>query len=130
MSYFPDFSKYKYTDKGDKGECMTILNIGWIDKEHDFKKGVVHESLINNILKKCTRPINRTRGYHICPFCDQPSFGVRVELDNGDSLILGSAEIRVKGKNQVEYACPDLIYHYIVAHQYMPPKEFLDALRD
>jgi len=42
--------------------------------------------------------------------------------------VVGSAEIRVKGDNGIEYACPDLIYHYIRKHRYLPPQEFLDAM--
>jgi hypothetical protein len=31
---------------------------------------------------------------------------------------------------KVTYVAPNLIYHYVVVHQYQPPDVFLDALRD
>src|SRR5439155_5623857 len=44
-------------------------------------------------------------------------------------LMLGGAEIRVFGERGRIYAAPNLIYHYVVAHHYKPPDEFLQALR-
>ncbi|MBQ3665050.1 MAG: hypothetical protein II919_02960 [Lachnospiraceae bacterium] len=32
------------------------------------------------------------------------------------------------GKNGLVYAAPDLVIHYIINHQYLPPKEFIDAV--
>jgi hypothetical protein len=39
----------------------------------------------------------------------------------------GSAEIRVVGVGRV-YAAPDLIGHYVEAHGYCPPEEFIAAV--
>jgi hypothetical protein len=41
---------------------------------------------------------------------------------------LGSAEIRVPGANGRIYAAPDLIYHYMKDCNYLPPREFLEAI--
>jgi len=42
--------------------------------------------------------------------------------------LLGSAEIRViSGQGQL-YAAPNLIYHYVVSHNYSPPPEFVLAV--
>jgi len=43
---------------------------------------------------------------------------------------LGSAEIRVQGIDGAVYAAPNLIYHYMANHNYLPPEEFLGAIRD
>ncbi len=58
-----------------------------------------------------------------CPLCNEP---VSVEID-GESVRLGSAEIRVLGDDGI-YAAPDLLPHYIEAHGYQPPDEFVDAV--
>jgi len=50
------------------------------------------------------------------------------ESRNGCVLNLGSAEIRVKGANGVVYGAPNLVYHYVVAHDYLPPAAFIDAV--
>jgi len=44
-------------------------------------------------------------------------------------LYLGSAEIRIFGKRGKIYAAPNLLFHYITAHHYKPPDEFLSALQ-
>ena len=42
-------------------------------------------------------------------------------------IFLGSAEIRVEiGGHWL--AAPDLVYHYVTDHAYLPPIEFIDAV--
>lgn len=53
--------------------------------------------------------------------------GIKVTHD-GTTLLLGSAEIRVPSRLGVVYAAPDMIYHYIKDHDYVPPQEFIDAV--
>lgn len=40
----------------------------------------------------------------------------------------GGAEIRVFSPTGKLYAAPNLIFHYVEAHDYLPPQEFMDAL--
>jgi hypothetical protein len=60
-------------------------------------------------------PVNQTRGIHCCPFC------------KGEVLPTGSYEMRVAGACEV-YAAPSLVHHYVVAHGYRPPDEFIAAV--
>jgi hypothetical protein len=78
-----------------------------------------------------------------------------VAIRDGLKLLLGGAEIRVLSKEGVSllrqrllaeesagllflksavpcnvYAAPNLVYHYVLAHSYKPPDEFLNALRE
>ncbi|MDE6313851.1 MAG: hypothetical protein K2M46_09595 [Lachnospiraceae bacterium] len=41
---------------------------------------------------------------------------------------VGFYEIRVFGENNVTYAAPSMIYHYITHHNYLPPEEFIKAV--
>jgi hypothetical protein len=84
------------------------------------------------------------RGYHICEFCPtslwaardlasalegfRDSDRLRLAGRNGEELLLGSAEIRVFGKDGLIYAAPNLIYHYVAVHHYKAPDEFLEAV--
>ena len=68
------------------------------------------------------------RGYSRCELCSQPAEWPITVTSNGKSINLGSAEIRVISKNDKIYASPNLIFHYIVNHQYLPPPEFIDAV--
>ena len=43
-------------------------------------------------------------------------------------LYLGSAEIRVFGPRGKIYAAPNLLFHYVTAHHYKLPNEFVQAL--
>jgi len=47
---------------------------------------------------------------------------------DGKELLLGSAEIEIKDPSGQLYVVPDLIYHYITEHQYLPPPEFVRAV--
>ena len=75
----------------------------------------------------CCNPLFYTLGYHKCPFCRDSSFGILVQHGR-EKRRLGSAEIRVLGRENVVYAAPDLIYHYVVEHYYRPPDEFIQAV--
>lgn len=123
--YFTDLSPYTYM----KHEANPdLLAVGWLDAEHDFPKGKASEEVLKKILKLCFKPVNPTRGFHPSPFLPRNPYGYPVEYD-GRRMGLGSAEIRVLGKNGKSYRAPNLIYHYIKDCGYLPPQEFLDAPR-
>lgn len=46
----------------------------------------------------------------------------------GQKKLLGMSEIWLPSSSGVIYAAPSLIYHYMEAHRYLPPQEFLDAV--
>ena len=54
------------------------------------------------------------RGLHTCEFCH---------------VIKNTGEIRVFN-NDKTYAAPTMIYHYIKYHGYIPPKEFILAVKN
>lgn len=47
---------------------------------------------------------------------------------DAEESILGSAEIRVGLPGGRWYAAPNLVYHYVTAHNYRPPDEFIEAV--
>ncbi|MEI8633209.1 hypothetical protein P4S72_16540 [Vibrio sp. PP-XX7] len=48
---------------------------------------------------------------------------------NGESLGLGSSEVWLPSVEEGEYfASPSMIYHYIDAHDYLPPLDFVEAV--
>jgi len=120
--YAEDFTKYKYLDE----EEDNVLTIGWLDTAHPFAKGTSSEIFRECLFRLCETPVNRRRGFHLCPFCDNPPFGLEV-IKNGRKVILGSAEIRLNSASGIVFAAPDLIYHYVTDHRYLPPDEFINA---
>ena len=50
--------------------------------------------------------------------------------DTGERISLGHAEIYVFGEEGKVYVAPTLIFHYVTVHQYKPPIEFVQALKN
>ena len=125
MTYFPDFSLYSYSLSGD---ADIAYNIGWLSKEHPYPKGNVSPELIDRLWVYCGIFVNPMRGYSHCEFCDDVSKWPTTALFKGKNINLGSAEIRVLAKDGKVYACPNLIFHYILEHKYSPPDEFIIAV--
>jgi hypothetical protein len=122
--YYSDFTPYCYIEwRADPN----ILNIGWLEAPHPFPTKKASEELLDALFEKCLTPVNPTRGWHQCQFCDVPTWGVEVSR-HGETISLGDAEIRVKAKDGRVYAAPGLIYHYVSEHDYDPPKKFVNAL--
>ena len=124
--HYVDLSPYCYTPTNDN---FGLINVGWLQSGFPFDRSVPNDVFVHNLFNFCTHRVAGRRGYHMCDLC-MPSkavSGCPVERD-GIKLTLGSAEIRVHGEGGKIYAAPNLIYHYVVAHQYAPPKEFVDAV--
>lgn len=138
--YFEDLTNYCYLDDVPRDD---VLNVGWLDCSHPFEIGSVPMSIVKKLQRLLLAPhVHQTRGYHACSFC--PTYGSFVTPQNGNAVFvpgaqvaefdefkisLGSAEIWVPSPNGLYvYAAPTLVYHYIVDHGYLPPKDFLDAV--
>ena len=116
MTYFEDLTVYTYLTP-DEAEPGTV-NIGWLDRSHAFPKGKTSAKFRSKLEKLCQRRVNQTRGFHMCPFCTGMEWP-----DTPHS----SAEIRLRGVGRL-YAAPVLVHHYVTAHEYKPPKEFITAV--
>lgn len=123
--YYPDLSVYRYEqDEADE----RLVNVGWLDGQHEYVRGGGPEGLPERLLLFCHRRVNRTRGLHYCEICPPEAAGpIRVQIGD-ESVLLGSAEIRVFGEDGAVYAAPDLIYHYVTEHRYLPPEAFIEAV--
>jgi hypothetical protein len=123
MAYLPDMSDYCYLERFIRPGTKAV---GWLDGEHAFRREPPHESLLDCLWDVCKTSVAATRGGHPCPFC-QHRGGTEAER-NGESLLLGTAEIRVFSRDGQIYAASTLIYHYVQVHHYRPPVEFVRAV--
>ncbi|WP_052830359.1 hypothetical protein [Gynuella sunshinyii] len=125
MTKYVDLSPYVYVEdfKNDQ-----TLNVGWLDARSQFESERPTERLLETLWEFCLVSIAQTRGIHECDLCRITT--TIIEERNGISLALGSAEIRVIGEKGAVYAAPNLIYHYVKEHNYVPPNEFLRALQN
>lgn len=126
MTYFKDLTRYEYSK--DPFKCAGgLYNVGWLGRWAPYPKGFVAPELTEKLLALCKFPVNRYRGWHRCRFCKE--YPVRITDSEGE-FCFGDGEIRVPAKDdKVTFVAPNLIYHYVAAHLYLPPDVFLDALR-
>jgi hypothetical protein len=113
MTFFEDLTPYTYFHPED--EPPGTVNIGWLDREHPFRTGRTSAGFRTKLEGLCRRRVKQTRGFLPCYFC------------KGSNRPHGSAEMRVAGVGKV-YAAPELVHHYVVAHGYKPPDEFIAAV--
>ncbi|BCU78007.1 hypothetical protein [Luteolibacter sp. LG18] len=134
------------------------LAVGWLHPDHPGARGPTSEEFRSKLFDLCKHFVQPTRGFHNCPFCERPplhppevthhhvpGLGMQPtpeyikaltlsmpdkvrEFRDGCEQSFGSAEIRVRGADGVVYGAPDLIYHYVVAHDYLPPAAFIEAV--
>lgn len=119
MSYFRDLSPYAYHH-----DDPAVLMVGWLDAERVVKTGDTSPEFRDALAALCERPMRLFRGWHSCNLCPGASWlagGKLVRERNGNG------EIRVR-KNGKWYAAPKLIGHYVTAHNYLPPEEFIAAV--
>lgn len=123
MSYFKDLTKYSYL------HYENSKNIGWLDKDYSYSKGKVCKEFMDNLWEYLHLNLNQSRGYHSCNLCSVLGEGAFIATNKDKSVKLGFAEIRVLSENGTcVYAAPNLIYHYILNHEYKPPEEFIQAV--
>ena len=114
-----------------------MLNVGWLDATHEFTKGNPPPGFLERLRVLFRTPVKRMRGFHVCPFC--PELPSLLEFPNGKQDIalyhscfeegrFSSAEIRISGQDGKIYASPMMILHYVEAHGYLPPKDFVEAV--
>ena len=137
MTYFPDHSSYAYGHSSHPD----VVHVGWLDNIHPYAKGTVDARLIEKMKLLASKPVELYRGKHICELCTEPPDIVKTILPNG--IVIdpdcswarwvdqrsSSGEIRVS-REGIIFAAPVLIVHYIEAHNYLPPTQFLKAVEE
>ncbi|WP_017327077.1 hypothetical protein [Synechococcus sp. PCC 7336] len=157
--YYPDLSCYRVEESEGIAEVYPeVKNIGWLWEGIPFPKGSISPHLVQKLkemlfldLKNDEDKKNKAfyenkailihqmyiRGRpHLCNIC-QNRKEIWIE-PNGlkyysgtKSKLLGHNEICIPSLKEREfYVFPTMLYHYICVHNYLPPKEFLDALNE
>lgn len=122
--FIADLSEYKNCEDVER-IGIAPLAIGFLQHKQRFETGLVNSKFVQKLLPFCAP---ETHVFALpkamaCPLCRQ-----RVEMEIGGQMVrLGSAEIRIVGEQDI-FAAPDLLPHYITAHDYVPPTEFIEAI--
>lgn len=120
MEHYKDLTYYSFH------HFENALNIGWINETAPYTKGKVTEIFLEKLKEYIIHPFNSIRGYRKCDLCNCNSFKVCV---SNQEINLGYSEIRVISQNgKQRFAAPDMIYHYITDHNYLPPFQFIEAV--
>ena len=121
MAYYRDLTPYDY-----KPGHEPMLNVGWLAAGNRYERGPVPYEFATALYRLVQSPVNLCRGFHVCDLCTpRPS---REYYDVWSMLRRGNGEVRVDGASGLTYAAPALIWHYVAEHQYLPPREFIDAV--
>jgi len=114
--FFADLSPWSgYQSKG------PFKAIGWLSKDHPYQRGELTSEALSALHAFMNEAVTFwiACGHHRCEFC--PTTGPWTLANTSSREILVPAI-------DVIYVAPVLILHYIEAHQYKPPDEFIDAL--
>lgn len=123
MASFEDLTNYSYM------HYENSKNIGWLSEQYPYPKGKVSEEFIDNLWIYLHVNISKVRGQYGCDLCSQSQEKNYKATYKGRSITLGFDEIRVLSEDgKTAYAAPNLIYHYILEHDYRPPEEFIQAV--
>jgi hypothetical protein len=131
MTWFADLSPYTYLSTDPQ-----VLNVGWLDGSRGFSTGDVPREFVEELQVLARRPQKRCRGMHFCDLCTPPEDCYLDPRDRESTLRFfewakdrqGNGELRVRGCDGKVYAAPVMIVHYVEAHRYLPPSEFIEAV--
>lgn len=123
MPYFPELSFCGYFGKA---EAPKLIAIGWLDEAHPYAQGEVNSAFLERLVDLLIKPWapRYFLGYADCPFCALDSYGVRYK---DKRIVVGALNLFVPGAGFL-YAAPSMIAHYILAHNYAPPRQFQEAV--
>lgn len=124
MSHYEDLSFWSLA-----GEPVEALRaVGWIEQGHPFTRGEVSEKFFGELVQLLIQPWQPAvaAGLHRCSLCRFTGGPGTVDY-NGTSVSMGTANLFVPGDGRI-YVAPSLVAHYIDAHGYCPPQEFVGAV--
>jgi hypothetical protein len=117
MSYFPDLGRemMKALASGEH-----VRAIGWLNPDHPYTRGEVDAAFLERLKRfvaQCGASgkalcFGSYGGWHCCEFCRQVKGSNNFGVPAGETL----------------YIAPEMVGHYIEAHGYCPPAEFVAAV--
>ena len=110
-------------------ETHHLKAIGWLSLDHPFANGLVTEEFFRKlcqILSNHWNPGPCPAGFHRCEFCRFTGNG-SASFEGYEVVSWSKSELYVPGDGCI-YIAPQSIAHYIDAHGYRPPYEFIDAV--
>jgi hypothetical protein len=125
MTVYADLQPCYYFDRDLEwgGTFSSSLKaVGWLGTEADFATGPIPMGVRDRLEVLADDPWEPwvLMGFHCCGLCAPNDSRMQPDACGGSNVF-------IPGAGYV-YAAPELIRHYIDAHQYRPPTEFCDAV--
>ncbi len=98
--------------------------IGYLSIRERYDVGEVPEGFVEKLRQIFHSGVMlASLGFHECEFCTN-QFVKKLPRD-----ALSSCEKRIRDeKNKIDYMFPEMIFHYIKVHQFLPSKGFIDFI--
>lgn len=112
----------------DFGVSCEARAVGWLDPAQAYATGRVPHGVFDALMTLSVNPWQPTAtlGVHRCGFCVHTGGPGLVQKDDW-SVRIGNRTLFVPGE-RVLYVAPVMVVHYIDAHGYKPPEEFVQAV--
>lgn len=131
-----------------KSPIKQVLSIGWLDNNQSVHNpNEINCNFLDRLWSFCiSSPLYMHQTY-ICKLCSgslvrsqryilnnrQSIFQITKPsrqnmIDTGKTILLGTNVFAVFSDDNIAYISPNLIYHYIMEHNYKPPEEFIQAV--
>jgi len=115
MTWFLDMDTNSMMDAGDH-----VRAVGWLSSEHPFTQGEVPAGFLARLREFAEKWGDSTDalgwglalGWHDCELCDQSMASGNFGVPSGELLFIA----------------PEMVPHYVEAHHYRPPDEFIAAV--
>jgi hypothetical protein len=126
MAWFPDLSQW---DNFASESAPVLQAVGWLARGHPYNTGEVSEQFFEKLCRLLNNPWEpfASAGMHFCDFCTFTG-GNGSGQYKGHKISGASSHILFIPADHQIYVAPESIAHYIDAHQYLPPQEFIDAV--
>ena len=100
---------------------VPLRAIGWLEHPHSFTRGDVPKALISRLKALVDQAPSdlRYRGIEECSFCLAEGLPPPGPIWSQENILIPG--------DGVVYAAPGGVVHYIEAHSYLPPSEFVEA---
>ena len=107
------------SENGMMEEDFKIVAIGYLDTLEPYEKGELYANFLIKLRVLWNEGLTlASMGSHECQFC--------IKEDNYDGRATSSSEKELVDKeNKIKYIFPEMIFHYIKVHKYLPPSDFI-----
>lgn len=126
--HYEDLTQYSHCLKT---PLPSVRNVGWLDAAQHFTRGPVAGNFLPKLREVVCSVgaldvhVNKLRSFDVCSMCGEVG---TFEFDGREVKLL-SSELWIPGLDRDTYwVAPSLLHHYVDAHAYRPPQEFIEAM--